>query len=569
MALAPRCLICLAATALACGGGSGGPGGGGGDDDDASDAAVGPDAARAADAAPDPCDPLGNRPGVCPARGLYDDAIDVELRAPDGAQVVYTLDGSPPDAGSTAYDGPIAIAPPADRGVVIVRARAIDPSTGPGPIVTHSYVFPAAVLAQSAAPAGLPAVWGTSETYPADYEMDGSVLGDAAGAAAALGALPVVSLALAPDDLWGAEQGLYMNPENGGIEWERAASIEIFGGAEALSTQEDCGARIQGGSSQNDWKVPKLSMRVIFRETYGADELEASLFAGDAARFDTLVLDAHLNWTWVHPAADQRLRADYLRDRFTSDLQLAIGSQAPRGRFVHLFLGGLYWGLYELHERPDEHFAAAYLGGDDADYDVIKHGSTIVVNGDGTAWDAMFALARQGLDDDDRYAALAAQLDVPDFIDYMLVNFFAGNDDWPHHNWYAARRKPDGLWRFFSWDAEHTLKQVDVDRTGVDAAGTPGELYQLLAVRADFRAAVSARGTALLAGPFAAAAANDLYQARADEVRASIVLESARWGDSRSPDSPSGVTQWEAEQSWLEDTYFPQRPAVFAGQLPE
>src|SRR5690606_38182441 len=279
------------------------------------------------------------------------------------------------------------------------------------------------------APAGFPDTWGNGQTRAADYAMDARVLGDRAAAAAGLAALPTVSLTLAPDDLFGVERGIYMNPSLEGVEWERPAILEMVG--DGLSLEVPCGVRVQGGSSTLNWKSPKLSLRVLFKGEYGAPELRAPIFGGDGATasFDTLVLDAHLNYTWIHPEVAQRQRADYLRDRFASDLALALGSLAPRGRFVHLYLNGLYWGLYELHERPDEHFAAAYLGGAAAGYDVLKHTGATVVNGDDQAWRAMFDLARAGLADEARYAEIQTYLEVDDFINYMLVNLWAGNDD--------------------------------------------------------------------------------------------------------------------------------------------
>jgi hypothetical protein len=513
------------------------------------------------DAAPDPCAPIGDRPGVCPARGLYPAPVMVELRGPDGADVFYTLDGSAPDPGtSPIYADPIEVGPSGDLGLVVLRARA----AGSERISTHSYLFAGAIVAQPAAPAGFPLQWGNTETTAADYAMDPRVAADPA----AFGDLATVSIVMAPGDLFGVERGIYMNPEMEGIEWERPASIEVFG--DDLSLEVAGGIRIQGGSSTLDWKVPKLSMRLSFRGQYDAPELEADLFGrGATTRFDNLILDAHLNYTWIHPTIDQRTRADYLRDRFISDLQLALGSLAPRGRFVHLYLNGLYWGIYELHERPDEHFAADYLGGRDEDYDVLKHNGGDVVSGDAEAWNQMFALARAGLADEDNHAAFEELLDVDHFIAYMLVNLWGGNDDWPHKNYYAARRRPDGRFRFFSWDAEHTLKDVNVDRTGEGAPGGPGELYQALLARADFRAQVRARAEGLLADgePLSSAGAAALYQVRASEIRRSIALEAARWGDSRQPE-PHLPAEWEAEQTWLAEEYFPARPGVFTGQLP-
>ena len=36
--------------------------------------------------------------------------------------------------------------------------------------------------------------------------------------------------------------------------------------------------------------------------------------------------------------------------------------------------------------------------------------------------------------------ALKPYLDIPSFINYMVLNYEAGNVDWDDHNWYAFRR---------------------------------------------------------------------------------------------------------------------------------
>ena len=60
---------------------------------------------------------------------------------------------------------------------------------------------------------------------------------------------------------------------------------------------------------------------------------------------------------------------------------------ASQGRYVHVFINGLYWGMYNAVERPDESFAEAHFGGDKEDYDVIKHGNPPqATNGDRVAW---------------------------------------------------------------------------------------------------------------------------------------------------------------------------------------
>ena len=86
-----------------------------------------------------------------------------------------------------------------------------------------------------------------------------------------------------------------------------------------------------------------------------------------------MILDAGYNYSWFHQNPVQHSVARYVTDQVVSDLQNLAGGQAPHGKYVHLYLNGMYWGLYNLHERPDESFADAYYGGDKDDYDVIKH----------------------------------------------------------------------------------------------------------------------------------------------------------------------------------------------------
>ena len=42
-------------------------------------------------------------------------------------------------------------------------------------------------------------------------------------------------------------------------------------------------------------------------------------------------------------------------------------------RWLHLYINGVYWGIYQIEERPEAQFAANYLGGNSEQYDVIKN----------------------------------------------------------------------------------------------------------------------------------------------------------------------------------------------------
>lgn len=522
---------------------------------------------------PEPADPT-ERPVVpvedvgtafvvaSPDRGVYAGPVTVTLTPPGGAdRVVWTLDGSVPDpAAGTPYDGPIEIAPAPGQGVVVLRAAADG-----GPVGTWSYVFPAEVVAQPAAPPGVPGTWGVDVVTAGDYAMDPRVVdADRDGAIAGLGSLPFASLVLDPEHLWGVDAGIYMHPSEDGL--EHPASLELWA-ADGTSVQIGCGLRVQGGSSVNGWKSDKLSLRVRFDEAYGPDELEYPVFgAGGIAKFDTLVLDAHLNLAWTHPEEYQRTQAQYVRDAYVGDLQESVGQLAPDSRFVHLYLNGLYWGIYDLHERPDDSYMAEWLGGVPSDWDVLRHDGTLV-DGDAAAWQALLDLVRA---DELDYAAVQGLLETDAFIDYMIVNFYAGNTDWPHHNWYVARDRTgaDGF-RFVTWDAEHVLKGTTDDVTSPAAVEGPGEIWHALTGNAEFQAAFDARAGELLAdgGLLGPAAAQALYELRIAEVESAIALESARWGDNQRPAEPYTKADWDAELGRLRSDWFPRRTAIVRGQL--
>src|SRR6185436_7333689 len=126
------------------------------------------------------------------------------------------------------------------------------------------------------------------------------------------------------------------------------------------------------------------------------------------------------------------------------------------------------------------------------EYDVFKHTGDAngLLSGSITNYQSMFALARSGLVNNSVYEQLQLILDVPWLADYMIVNFWVGNTDWPQHNWYAwhRTRAPNPLpWRYVSWDAEHTVENVNDNRLAVADANSPGEIFQLLRNNAEFR----------------------------------------------------------------------------------
>jgi CotH protein/chitobiase/beta-hexosaminidase-like protein/lamin tail-like protein len=505
-------------------------------------------------------------------RGFFDTPFSVEITtATAEAEIRYTLDGSIPMATTaTIYTEPIHIS-----SSTILRAAAFKPGYLSTNVDTQTYLFLDNVLQQNEAfgidGSGLApfSAWGH---VGADWEVDPDITGhtvpDNRLTSDDLQSVPTISLVLPWDDMFAGDgQGIYISGDGS----PRGASVELILENGSTGFQIDGSVQIQGGTSVNRWKTDKLSMRIKFTAEFGPTKLHYSLFGVEATdQFDTFILDATLNHNWTHPSTDQTDTAKFIQDQYVANLQNAMGHYAPHGRFQHLYINGLYWGMYCIHERPDESFAAEYLGGDKDDYDILKHNSLTVVHGSSTNYHAMLDLARQNLSSDAHFQNLAAVLDIDAFIDYMLLNFYAGNTDWAHQNWYASynRVDPNGRWRFHSWDAEHVLKDVADDVTGKNNSGGPTEIHQNLSNNAEYRMMFADHvqrhffNDGILTPSNAAAA----YQRLLDEIDRAIVGESARWGDNR-VESAYTRNDWLSTQNALLDNYFPQRTAEVLNQL--
>jgi len=339
--------------------------------------------------------------------------------------------------------------------------------------------------------------------------------------------IPTLSIAMAWEDVFGAT-GIWSNTNASGVAWERPCSIEYMRPDGNKGFNLNCGIRIQGGASRG--LVSKHGLRLLFKTQYGPGKLAYNLYPDSPVQeFDTLTMHASFNdhWLWVGASATMQ------RDQWCRDTQNAMGGYGPHGTYAHLYLNGLYWGLYDIGEKGDASYAAHYLGGDPAEYDALNYDK--LIDGDATAWNAMFAVANAGITSDLAYTNLSQYLDVPNFIDYMLMNFYSANGDWPWHNWNAARRRvPGATFHFFSWDAEWTFgigNGVTADLTGT-SSGSPGVLYAKLRAHPEFNRQFGdhVQQHCFNGGALTPAPAEARWSQRQAEIDRAIVGESARWG---------------------------------------
>ncbi|MCP3691894.1 MAG: hypothetical protein GY917_06850, partial [Planctomycetaceae bacterium] len=209
-------------------------------------------------------------------------------------------------------------------------------------------------------------------------------------------------------------------------------------------------------------------MRLIFRSSYGPGKFDFPAFRGGGKPpFNGYLMRGQNGDSWIHPNGSQRTDATYLRDQFARYLSVAMGQPVPAQDHMHLFLNGMYWGFYHSIERIEADWAEAWFGGNADDWDIIKAQATAnavdVEDGNEAAYQAMHALAEAGITTDAQYLAIQSYIEIPNFIDYMMVNFYNGNSDWDKNNWQSARdRTGTEGFRFFVHDSERTMLSATV-----------------------------------------------------------------------------------------------------------
>ncbi len=487
-----------------------------------------------------------------PGRGWFDTTnftVTITSATP-GITIRYTTNGAAPTPTSgLIYPGagiPVA-------GTTLLRAIGYRAGFESTDVETHTYLFLNQVAAQSTNGNW---VGGSSGDYTLNTNLTrGPLYGPTFKAD--LVDIPTLSIVGTWDDLFGPN-GVYSNPDAYGVAWERPCSLEYMRPDGQRGFNVNCGLRIQGGVSRS--AMPKHGLRVLFKSAYGPGKLDYPLYPDSPVHeFDTLTLHGAFNdhWLWVGTPATLQ------RDQWCRDAQNALGGYGPHGTYVHLYLNGIYWGVYNIGEKGDASYAASYLGGEKEEYDAFN--SDELIDGDTVAWGTMFSLAQAGITNDIAYTNLSQYLNVPNFIDYLLMNFYAANTDWPGHNWNAARRRVPGAgFHFFSWDAEWSFgigSDINTDRTGI-GDGSPGQLFAALRVHPEFRRQFGDHAQRHLfnGGALTPAAAQARWAKRQTEIERAIIPEIARWVPGVTP-----ATWQAAEASVL--SWFPQRTAILLNQL--
>lgn len=558
--------------------------------------------------------------------GIYNNPFIVTLESPSSEfNILYTIDGSDPRVSETMMSAntssEITIDPKISTGrgitpAFILRASLQKEGYQPSLSITKTYLFLDQVAKQKNPGYTWPS--GDVNRQAIDYAMAADVTEneDYAGhMQEALLQIPSVSLVTDPGNLFDSEKGIYVNSEQKGKEWERSCSFELINTDGTPAFQVNAGLRIRGGNSAKNKNNPKHAFRLFFRSEYGAGKLKFPLFGDEGAdEFDAIDLRCEQNYSW---SMDGSYHNTMIKDIFCRDLQGKTGQPYKRGRYYHLYLNGMYWGIFQTDERSEASYAETYLGGDKEDYDVIKVDTRPwpyyceATDGNMEAWNELWDHCQNGFTQNVKYfglqgldengkpdSDLTKYVDVENLIDYMLVIFYSGNFDAPVSSWYGddmpnnfyaiynRKNKSEGF-KFLAHDSEHSMFVEEVfgrngiyeNRVNIGSNGSmritnelnfnPQWLHFRLTQNKEYQQKFIDRAYELLdeGGILSEDSTKALFKKRADQIDMAIIAESARWGDAQTSASLTKNDDWKPEvQTMLED-FFPYRTNILVQQL--
>ena len=399
--------------------------------------------------------------------GFYDIAFNLSLSGTDGT-VYYTLDNTDPRTSGTAvkfdkainiYDNTnepnvysavtdisctydyIAPSKPVDKGV-IVRAVVKDSDGNFSDVVSQSYFV------------------GKDKAY---YK-----------------GMKVISLVTDPDNLFDAENGIYVtggadstekaNFWKKGKEAERPASIQVFQNGKSAYTA-DIGIRVAGGYSRDLWQK---SIRLYARSTYGTSKMNYPFIDGLTdvrgnlvQSYDKLTLRSGGNdndYIHVRDEVIQSLVPD--RDFTTQGTENCI-----------VFLDGEFWGLYTMTEKYDEDFIETHYGITAENVVTFKVDTLEDYTDEAKAQEILSDLQAFGewiltadMSNESNYERACKMLDMQSFIDYMATETYINNTDnfgsvamyvnnweiWRAVDPVAGNSYEDGKWRFMLFDTDNS-----------------------------------------------------------------------------------------------------------------
>jgi len=339
-------------------------------------------------------DPSFSIPG-----GIYTGSVSLVIKSIFGGDVRYTLDGTEPNEQSAIAGAPINITKN-----TVVRARIHQPGQILGPIITNTYLID------------------TGNKFSK---------------------LPVVCLSSAPDNFWGADNGIYVM-RNFKPDWEIPVNIELFenDGRVGAAFNLKAGIKVNGLYS---WQLPEKMLGVYFKKEYGAGKLEYPILFDKTRKVykDFALRASGSDW------GNTMFRDGMIQTSAVENTNIDISGF----RACVVFINGEYMGVHNIREKIDEDYIVGNHALASGTFDMIEETDAghYAESGDYAANDYFLSLISKDLSVPANYQAVANEMDIDDFNDVVATEVYSGNSS-IGHNLMKWKPKDTGKWKWILMD---------------------------------------------------------------------------------------------------------------------
>ena len=198
------------------------------------------------------------------------------------------------------------------------------------------------------------------------------------------------------------------------------------------------------------------SIALYARKAWGADQFMFNPFpTRDYAGYKSLLLRA----------ANSDYSATRLRDIVASSLAEGQDILYQDHEVIQVYINGRYWGHYNLREKINKYFVAAYEGvteeADIDNIDILARTGTdeFLQNGDNRDWLELCDFCKKkDLNKPENLAWVQERLDIDNMFTHAAYEIILGNVDFTNVRVY---RVPGGKWKYLLFDVEACWRNLD------------------------------------------------------------------------------------------------------------
>jgi hypothetical protein len=145
-----------------------------------------------------------------------------------------------------------------------------------------------------------------------------------------------------------------------------------------------------------------------------------------------------------------------IRDAFIhQSVKDVIDIEVMDSRPCVVYLNGEYWGLYNIREKVNEDYLASHYGVDPDQVDILAYNGNVWAGSNEDYLDLVNFVTTHDMRDPENYAYVSSQIDIENFIDYLIIQSYFGNTDTGNIKFW--RDQNSGKWRWILYDMDWAL----------------------------------------------------------------------------------------------------------------